>query len=345
MRVNTESNYTNILAELIDFKTGLDGLSGTYTVAIGDMNSNRPSVSLTNWDDAIARKFEDFINNCLFSGIDTIDSDISSGSYSKLKETVNSLEQSLKNCKELQEKIKEKRNELSSVSNNSSIDEATRESQKSTLNSSISRYETSFNEQIATCNTLLERLETIRFNHATTPTPSVEALDLSGIDTGGTTGDGEYREYPNRFNNEMERLYVVHADFNDGQGEVDHYFYSQESYEAYKAEADLVAAMHRSQETGEPVTIIVNHEGQDIEVTITYEYGNTPDHVETHTNKTWASESASTPGFEDGATVFPVSSWGSDHEYENGHFSFEIGDDAYVESQHTLIHQWNARLK
>ncbi|MBP5678863.1 MAG: hypothetical protein J6X28_03445, partial [Bacilli bacterium] len=147
---------------------------------------------------------------------------------------------------------------------------------------------------------------------------NVVSVSESGVNNELGETIGEHVEFSNPYNNETETFFKVKADFNDGKGEADHYFYNEDTYIDYYNQSQLASQMHAAAQssTGE-MTVMMPVNGSYEPVTVYYEYGNCPDSFDVNVNQSWVSESLQDPN------VTPVSGWDTGG-FRNIQFSYEV---------------------
>jgi hypothetical protein len=293
-RVSTEttSEEFNSLHNTVElFSKGLSSLAGTYEEALGQMNLE--SVDFSNWNDAVKVKLENICDS-LKTAKSTISSDISGGSFSRLKTCAESLETLLKDCYDKKVSIDADMETLSTTPKKISkditppgniIDPATGETRPrmketiqqtnpayTNLKNSIDTAVEELDNMIIDCNALFTELETIEFNSST----SSEAVAPSTSETSSeTTSDSEYPEghtvtarealdalgynYIDVYD-ESTTYYAVDVDL--GSGQMTYYFNSEESYQNFMREREFRQQLANAANNGQELTI--NYDGTDI---------------------------------------------------------------------------------
>lgn len=293
-RVSTEttSEEFNSLHSTVElFSTGLSSLAGTYEEALGQMNLE--SVDFSNWNDAVKVKLENICDS-LKTAKSTISSDVSGGSFSRLKTCAESLETLLQDCYDTKTSIDSKKTELSNTNKHPGrwvdidqrpsyqkaghtdmrwVEDKSRvTSEYSNLKNSIDTLETDLSNKISECNALFAEIETIEFNSST----SSEAVAPSTSETSSeTASDSEYPEGHTvtarealdalGYNyiavyDESTTYYAVDVDL--GSGQMTYYFNSEESYQNFMREREFRQQLANAASNGQELTI--NYDGTDI---------------------------------------------------------------------------------
>lgn len=103
--INKDSDFKSIKKEVVVLKKDLDNIKNKFVAAMKEINNSAESVDFSSWNDDIQKELDNYLNDDFKNGCDKISTDLESGNFVNLYNSVTNLITELGFCIDCKERI------------------------------------------------------------------------------------------------------------------------------------------------------------------------------------------------------------------------------------------------
>ena len=287
-----ESQYTTEASNLESFHSAMESTGSQFTSQVETSNSNLDTAMSSvegSWsDDDVFSKLKSMVNDTLKDGLEKIDTDVTSGSFLSLKNTVNLCKTCMDNCKQAKHNYDVAKNLFDRTSPTKTVDDPDNPGKKKTVDNDL--YDTRqadaekklniLKNKVASANTHLYELAQFAFGGPSSKN-NIGGQSTTGAGGIGATPQSDTPSTP-------EGIPEGATQFGKDIGGNDQNFYAAETtlgdtnVKVYY-DADTGNRVYINPETGE-VAVCYRHEDGSVKVMMTTtgdrnHFGNSNDHM------------------------------------------------------------------